>query len=72
MEANDLYGTIAHTLDELAMVSPPAFQRFVNETFMDYLDKFVTAYIDDLLIYSTNQLEHEHHVKLVLEQLRQA
>ena len=51
---------------------PAAFQRFVNETFIDYLDKFVTAYIDDLLIYSKNQAEHELHVKLVLARLRQA
>ena len=39
---------------------------------MDYLDKFVTGFIDDLLIYSSNEAEHEMHVKMVLERLRAA
>ena len=46
---------------------PSTFQRFVNDTFMDYLDVFLTAFMDDLLIYSTDALEHEIHVKKVLE-----
>ena len=38
----------------------------------DYLDNFCTAYIDDILIYSDNPLEHEEQVCKVLERLRQA
>ena len=38
----------------------------------DYLDDFYTAYLDDILIYSNNELEHEHHVRKVLERLRNA
>ena len=51
---------------------PAAFQRFVNSTFFDYLDKFLTAFVDDLLIYSKNMKEHQEHVRLVLERLRSA
>jgi len=39
---------------------------------MEYLDDFLTAFIDDLLIYSNNALEHEEHVKKVLTRLREA
>ena len=36
----------------------------------DYLDDFCTAYLDNILIYSDNKLEHKHHVKKVLNRLR--
>ena len=49
------------------------FQQFINDTLgMDYLDNFVTAFVDDLIIYSKNEIEHEQHVKMVLEQLHTA
>ena len=35
----------------------------------DYLDNFYTTYLDNILIYLDNKLEHEHHVKKVLERL---
>ena len=38
----------------------------------DYLDDFCTAYLDDILIYSDNELEHTEHVKKVLRRLRDA
>ena len=67
------YGTYKYNVLPFGLTNgPAAFQRFVNENFIDYLDKFVTVYIDDLLIYSKNRVEHELHVKLVLARLRQA
>ncbi len=42
----------------------------MNDVLFDYLDDFCTTYLDDILIYSDNELEHEHHVKRVLERLR--
>ena len=51
---------------------PAVFQQFINDTFIDYLDDFLTAFINDLLIYSDNKLDHQVHIKKVLEQLRQA
>ena len=38
----------------------------------DYLDDFYTAYLDDILIYSEDPLEHEVHVWKVLDRLREA
>jgi hypothetical protein len=51
---------------------PATFQRLINDIFLGYLDRFMTAFIDDLLIYSDNELEHQEHVKLVLQRLREA
>lgn len=51
---------------------PATYQRYMNDVLFDYLDDFCTAYLDDILIYSDNELEHEHHVKKVLERLRNA
>ena len=39
---------------------------------MNYLDHFLSIYLDDILIYSQNELEHQKHVKKVLDHLRQA
>ena len=46
------------------------YQRYINDVLFDYLDDFCTAYLDDILIYSENELEHESYVKKVLERLR--
>jgi hypothetical protein len=51
---------------------PSTFQRYINDKLFDYLDDFCCAYIDDILIYSDNELEHEIHVRKVLERLREA
>src|ERR1700738_290903 len=51
---------------------PGTFQHFTNDTFRDYLDKFLTIYLDDLLIYSKTLKEHKVHVCKVLERLREA
>jgi hypothetical protein len=42
------------------------YQRYMNKVLFDYLDNFCTAYLDDILIYSDNVLEHKYYVKLVL------
>jgi transposase InsO family protein len=67
------YGTFKYKVVPFGLTNGPAtFQRLINEIFMDCLDDFLTAYIDDLLIYSNDELEHQAHVKLVLERLRAA
>ena len=41
----------------------------MNDVLFDYLDDFVTAYLDDILIYLEDPLEHKMHVKKVLQRL---
>ena len=43
----------------------------MNSIFMEYLDKFVVVYLDDILIYSKNEEEHAEHLRLVLKKLRE-
>ncbi|XP_022572945.1 uncharacterized protein LOC106437272 [Brassica napus] len=50
--------------------APAAFMRLMNEVFRDYLDEFVIIFIDDILIYSRSAEEHERHLRLILESLR--
>ena len=42
----------------------------MNKVFMDFLDKFVVVFIDDILIYSRDEEEHTQHLRTVLERLR--
>ena len=51
---------------------PGTFQQYVNDTLHEFLDVFVTAYIDDILIYSSSLSEHRKHVRMVLERLGDA
>ena len=43
----------------------------MNKVFMEYLDKFVVVFIDDILVYSKDEEEHEEHLRLVLQKLRE-
>jgi hypothetical protein len=52
--------------------APASFQHFINDVLRPYLDVFVTAYLDDILIYSDNLEEHRKHVLKVLEALSEA
>ena len=47
------------------------WQRFINNVLWKYLNKFCIAYLDDILIYSSNLCEHKEHVRLVLAKLRE-
>jgi hypothetical protein len=40
-----------------------------NKVFMEYLDRFVVVVIDDILIYSKCESDHEEHLRLVLQKL---
>lgn len=43
----------------------------MNIMFINYLDKFVLVFIDDDLVYSKKQKEHEEHLRTVLHTLRE-
>ena len=51
---------------------PALWQRFINDLLWEYLNDFCTAYLDDILIYSTSMKEHRQHVQKVLSKLREA
>jgi hypothetical protein len=50
--------------------SPAVFMDLMNRVCKPYLDKFVIVFIDDILIYSKSEKEHEEHLRLILELLR--
>ncbi|KAI3773312.1 hypothetical protein L1987_47837 [Smallanthus sonchifolius] len=50
--------------------APAVFMDLMNRVCKPYLDKFVIVFIDDILIYSRTKEDHEHHLKLILELLR--
>jgi predicted aspartyl protease len=52
--------------------APTNFQYFINDVLCPYLDVFITAYLDDILIYSDNLKDHRDHVLKVLEALSKA
>ena len=51
--------------------APAYFMYLMNKVFMEYLDKFVVVFIDDILIFSKSEEEHEQHLRLVLGKLRE-
>ena len=51
--------------------APTAFMDLMNRVFHLYLDQFVVVFIDDILVYSKDALEHEHHLRIALQILRE-
>ena len=50
--------------------APAVFMDLMNRVFRPYLDRFVIVFIDDILVYSRSESEHERHLELVLQMLR--
>ena len=51
--------------------APATFKCLMNSVFNRYLDKFVLVFLDNILVYSKNEAEHEEHLRLVLQLLRE-
>jgi hypothetical protein len=65
------YGLYEYTVMSFGLANVSAyFMYLMNKVFMEYLDKFVVVFINDILIFSKMEEEHERHLRLVLEKLR--
>jgi hypothetical protein len=65
------YGLYEFTVISFGLTNALAyFMNLMNKVFMDYLDRFIVVFIDDILIYSKSESDHEEHLRLVLQKLR--
>jgi hypothetical protein len=65
------YGLYEYTVMSFGLTNASAyFMYLMNKVFMEYLDKFVVVFIDDILVFSKTEEEYEKHLRLVLEKLR--
>jgi hypothetical protein len=66
------YGLYEFTVMSFGLTNAPAFfMNLMSSVFMDFHDKFVVVFIDDILIYSQSEEEHVNHLKMVLQRLRE-
>ena len=51
--------------------APAAFMDLTHRVFQPYLDQFVMVFVDEILVYSQSKEEHEDHLRIVLQALRE-
>ena len=65
------YGLYEFTVMSFGLTNAPAyFMNLMNKVFMEYLGRFIVVFIDDILIYSKSDSDHEEHLRLVLQKLQ--
>ncbi|WVZ84932.1 LOW QUALITY PROTEIN: hypothetical protein U9M48_031899, partial [Paspalum notatum var. saurae] len=66
------YGLYEYLVMSFGLTNAPAFFMYMMKSvFMNELDKFVVVFIDDILVYSKSEEEHEEHLRTVLTRLRE-
>jgi hypothetical protein len=61
------YGLYEYTVMSFGLTNAPAyFMYLMNKVFMEYMDKFMVVFIDDIQIYSKDEEEHEKHLHSLL------
>jgi hypothetical protein len=66
------YGLYEFVVVSFGLTNAPAyFMNLMNKVFMEELYRFAVVFIDDILIYSETTEEHEEHLRIMLERLRQ-
>jgi hypothetical protein len=66
------YGNYELTVVPFGLSNTPTFfMCLMNGVFMEYLDKFVIVFLDDILVYSESEEEHEKHLRMMLQVLRE-
>jgi hypothetical protein len=66
------YGLYEYTVMSFGLTNAPAYYMYLmNKVFIKYLDKFVVVFIEDILIFSKNEKEHDKHLRLVLQKLKE-
>jgi hypothetical protein len=64
------YGLYEYLVMSIGLTNAPAhFMYLMNSIFMSEMEKFVVVFIDDILVYSKNEAEHEQHLQIILQQL---
>ena len=51
--------------------APTEFMDLMHKVFQLYLDQFVVVFVDDILVYSKTEEEHEDHLRIVLQALKE-
>jgi hypothetical protein len=65
------YGLYEFAVMSFGLTNAPTYLlNLMNKVFMEYLDRFVVVFIDDILVYSKNDSDHEEHLRVVLEKLQ--
>jgi hypothetical protein len=65
------YGLYEYLVMSFGLINASAyFMYLMNSIFMQELDKFIVVFIDDILIYSKNLEDHENHLHIILQRLR--
>jgi hypothetical protein len=66
------YGHYKFTVVPFGLLNAPiVFMCLMNGVFRNYLDKFVIVFLDEILVYSKSEEEHEQHLRMVLQVLRE-